>query len=217
MLENELLHHTVESKIEQVEALETAYAQQRRQTHDFRNHMRAVQGLLETKNFDKALAYVQNWTKEAPHGELVIHTNNPLVDMLLNQKYQAAQEKGVTMNFWIDDLAELPMTDAEFVTMIANLLDNAIEAASRCAGEKAVHVKIKRAAGMLISVRNTSGPVEIVGQSIATTKSDPWEHGYGLKNIKRIIEQNHGDYSLSQDGGWVQFTAFFPESVHSTS
>lgn len=211
-LDNALLRQSVQSSVEKLEALETAYAQQRRQTHDYRSHIRTLQGILTSGTREQALAYVNNWAQTPACEEMLVHTNNPVADMLLNHSYGAAEEKGVSIDYWIEDLAQMPIGNAEFVTVLANLLDNAIEAASQCTVEKAVRVKINRTESMLlISVRNTSPPVQIVNRHIETTKENPREHGYGLANIKHVIEKNGGEYTLLQQDGWVQFTAIFPQ------
>ncbi len=220
LLENELLWQRIENNMERVTSLSQAYRRQRQQTHDFQSHMQAIESLISAGESDRALAYVQNWTKHScESSQDIIHTNNPLVDTLLNQKYQWAREQNISVNLLVDDLEQLPVKDADFVTILSNLIDNAIEAAAQCERKKAVHIKLQRAAygDFILSVRNTSKPVEIIDQSIRTTKSDPLAHGFGLENVKQMIAQNGGEYSLSQNDGWVQFTAIFPRNMQVTA
>lgn len=218
ILENELQRVNSQNDMERMKVLETAYAQQRRQTHDYNSHLQTIQGLLTAGAYDKALEYVQSWTNSPTCGELMVHTNNPVADMVLNQAYESAQEKGVLTNYWIEDLAELPISDVEFVTVLSNLLNNAVEAASRCAGKKEVRVKIHYSEDkVFVSVRNTiPQPVQIVDRQIATTKRDSLEHGYGLSNVVRIVHRHHGEYMLQQQDGWLQFTAFFPRIMQNS-
>ena len=68
---------------------------------------------------------------------MAIESGNPLVDTVLTQKYLEAKEKGVHMMFLLEDAAALPVSDAEFITVLTNLLDNAARAAAECArGER---------------------------------------------------------------------------------
>ena len=54
-MENKLLRQEIQSNLEKASALEQAYRRQRRQTHDFNNHMKAVQGLLTIGKTQEAL------------------------------------------------------------------------------------------------------------------------------------------------------------------
>lgn len=210
LLEKELLLQSAQSDREKAAALSAAYRQQRSQTHDFQSHMQAIAALLSAGEFGRAQQYAQNWARGAPHpSDSLISTNNALVDLLLGQKFAAAQEQGIAFHLLADDLAQLPMPDADFVAVLSNLADNAIEAAARCAGEKAVHIKLQRSPNgeFILSVRNTSPPVSIVDGAIQTNKPDTLAHGFGLENAKRILAQNGGESVLFQKDGWVQFTA----------
>ncbi len=219
LLENELLRQRVHSDQEKVSDLSAAYCQQRQQTHDFKSHMKAVEALLSAGSFDRALDYVRNWTANAQQSpQAVVHTNNPLVDALLNQKYQQAKEQGISVSLLADDLENLPIGDADFVTVLSNLLDNAIEAAAQCEQERAIHIKMQSNGNgkFILSVRNTSQPVHIIGETIQTTKPDPMAHGFGLANVKRIVAKNGGVCCLSQKEGWVQFTVSLPQNIQFT-
>lgn len=55
VMENKLLRQEIQSNLEKASALEQAYRRQRRQTHDFNNHMKAVQGLLTIGKTQEAL------------------------------------------------------------------------------------------------------------------------------------------------------------------
>lgn len=213
-VENKLLRKEIQSNLEKASALEQAYRRQRQQTHDFNNHMKAVQGLLTMGKAEEALQYVRQWTKEEAPGQMAIESGNPLVDTVLTQKYLQAKEKGVHMMVLLEEVATLPVSNAEFITVLTNLLDNAVRAAAECAQEKEVRVKLKHLAdgGCLLSVRNTSNPVVIEQGNIQTTKQDAHAHGFGIANVKRVVEKYGGTCSLSQKDGWVQFTVLFPAS-----
>ena len=58
--------------------------------------------------------------------------------------------------------------------------------------------------------RNTSEPVTIINSSIPTTKPEPQLHGFGLANIRLILEKYSGEYTMFYENGWFQFTADIP-------
>lgn len=59
---------------------------------------------------------------------------------------------------------------------------------------------------LLFSVRNTSAPVKIHDGNIRTTKSNPALHGFGLSNIKLILNKYAADFIMDYADGWFQFT-----------
>ena len=90
-------------------------------------------------------------------------------------------------------------------------LNNAIEACQRYdKGDKAIHVMAVVQQDFFISVRNTSEPVVIINGSIPTTKPEPQLHGFGLANIRLILEKYSGEYTMFYENGWFQFTADIP-------
>ena len=100
---------------------------------------------------------------------------------------------------------------AYMVVLLSNLLDNAIEACQQYdKDDKAIHVMAVAQQDFFISVRNTSEPVVIINGSIPTTKPEPQMHGFGLANIRLILEKYSGEYTMFYENGWFQFTADIP-------
>lgn len=59
----------------------------------------------------------------------VVNTHNPLLDALLNTEYRDAAKHKVQLRLDLCDLENFPLRDTELVTVMCNLLDNAIRAA----------------------------------------------------------------------------------------
>lgn len=111
----------------------------------------------------------------------------------------------------MNDLSNLPFDTSDIVVLLSNLLDNAIEACQRYdKGDKTIHVMAVAQQDFFISVRNTSEPVTIINSSIPTTKPEPQLHGFGLANIRLILEKYSGEYTMFYENGWFQFTADIP-------
>ena len=134
---------------------------------------------------------------------LAVHSNNPVVDAILNQKYAQACELGIQVDFAINDLAEFPLSNKETVVVLSNLLDNAIEACKTQKGTRLIRVKIQCSEEKtILSVMNT------------IDKADPLAHGYGLQNIVSILADHGACPAILCQDGWFQFsTVLFHQTI----
>ena len=57
--ENQALKIQAYNEMKKTEALEEVFVEQRKQTHEFKNHLTAIQGLLEANDICSALEYVE--------------------------------------------------------------------------------------------------------------------------------------------------------------
>lgn len=121
----------------------------------------------------------------------MVNTNHAVVNVVLNQKYQSALEKNITMILSVNDLSGLTMGEEDLVTLLVNLLDNAVEACEKLEERRIIRFKMVLEDGELIlSVSNpVAEPVIIDGKKIATTKKDGRNHGIGLLNVNGVIER----------------------------
>ena len=100
----------------------------------------------------------------------------------------------------------LPFDVSDMVVLFSNLLDNAIEACEKVDGNRVIRVSVVLKRSLLFSIRNTTLPVKIKNDTIQTTKPNASLHGFGLSNIKLILNKYHADFVMDYTDGWFQFT-----------
>ena len=72
----------------------------------------------------------------------VVQSGNEMLDVILNSKLSAAADAGIVVELArMQAPNKLPLTDAELCSLMLNLLDNALEAAS-VAGVKRRYIKL---------------------------------------------------------------------------
>ena len=69
----------------------------------------------------------------------------------------------------------------------------------------------KEPGNIFISVLNPSLPVKIENNMIRTTKANPSFHGFGLKNVKDILDRYHAEYYMSYEDGQFVFSLEWPD------
>ena len=205
-----ILSQQMEIQTASILALDKAYRQQRQTTHDFQNHLCTISDLLSQKSYEAAAKYVQELSQTQTSRILIVNTHHPIIDAILNQKYQTAVESQIEMQFCINDLSGIQLSASELVVLLSNLLDNAIEACRRVDTERLIRCTILGNDNFFLSIRNTSLPVRITEHGIATTKASASEHGYGLPSVCRILDALHAEYAYNYEDGWFQFTTEIP-------
>ena len=205
------LQKETELRLESTAQLSAAYEAQRKATHDYTNHLAVLQELLHDGKAAEAQHYLNELT-QAPSAAPVVYTGTAVLDAVLNQKYAQAKAAGVCIRFQIADIPGLSVPQKDFVTVLANLLDNAIEAARQAENDKSIVFKLLPVSSCkaILCVRNTAMPVQITNGQIPTSKENPLLHGYGLQNIGSILEQNHCPYTFEYRDGWFIFAAELP-------
>lgn len=205
-----LLRQQISIQTENYRALKENYSVQRKSTHEFERHIQVIRDLLDQKEYESAQDYVRQLQANRTLKVFSISSNNPVIDVVLNQKHQVAQENGIKMRVKVNDLSAITIGKNELVVLISNLLDNAIEACMRIENNREIVCNILMEGNIYLSIRNTSLPVTIIHGEIPTTKQETTEHGYGLQAVRYILDQLNAEYTFAYNDGWFQFVAEIP-------
>ena len=207
-----LIQERRKNQIDTYGSMELAYNQQKRKVHEFKNHLDCIQGLLQEHREWEALSYIKKINNLAEQHMNFFNTRNPVVDVVINQKYQQAREEGITMITVLDELNGLPIKDKDLVVLLSNLLNNAIEACRKLEPEKRM-IKFRftqNGEQIIISIWNPiNESVEIIDNQVRTTKVDKKEHGIGMYNIKEVIEKYGGDGMCRSTRNEFSYTIIF--------
>ena len=211
VVQGQASHFQAALEQQRAEALMDSYTAQRRLTHEFTNHIAALDALLRQGDLTGAQEYLSSVSKVVAAGTTILDTHNPLLDSLLSRKYEEAAQQGVELYFDLCDLKDLPFCGTDLVIVISNLLDNAIRAAAQ-AKPPEVYLRARRnEEEYLISVRNrVQKDLELVdGELPRSTKAEPG-HGMGLVNVREVLDRCRCEYTLSCRDRWFRFTCAVP-------
>lgn len=211
VVQGQASHFQAALEQQRAEALMESYTAQRRLTHEFTNHIAALDALLRQGDLTDAQEYLSSVSKVVAAGTTILDTHNPLLDSLLSRKYEEAAQQGVELYFDLCDLKDLPFCGTDLVIVISNLLDNAIRAAAQ-AKPPEVYLRARRnEEEYLISVRNrVQKDLELVdGELPRSTKAEPG-HGMGLVNVREVLDRCRCEYTLSCRDRWFRFTCAVP-------
>lgn len=184
-----------EMTMKNYEELSEVYMSNRQIIHDIKNHLLIIKEYGKTGELEKMNRYVDDISKEYIEVKLEQWTGNQILDFILSQKKEQAEQKGIELLISATQILKFNISDSDICAVFANLLDNAIEAAELVQeGNRWIKVNVHEKKNMIfIKVENNYGkdPVMKNGDYI-TTKKEKSVHGYGLKSVKRIVHKHDG-------------------------
>lgn len=211
--ENTVFQIQAKNQLEMCRSIYKNFDNQKRKTHEYKNQITCIESLLDKKQYPKLEEYVKTIYGSMNNELDAINTNNVIVNAILNTKYQEADAKGIVFVFRVNDLSELKINDEDVITILANLLNNAIEACETCEDEKVIKFKfVKEGDLIIISVKNTFNYDVIYenGEIKSTKTTDADEHGIGIKNILKTIEKYDGSYVIENKNKEFYFSIIIP-------
>ncbi len=184
------------------EKLEQNQEEIRRFRHDMNNHLSTVRSLFDSGNLKDAGDYLRELETQ-----MTVHTRvfckNSIVNAVLNAKYNLAQEHGIDSFFHIDLDRLAGMDSVSLCSLFSNTLDNAIEASLRIPDPKerrmSVKARVTENGYFTCEVTNAKKNRILLDEKgqIQSDKGDLTIHGFGLSNVREIVEKYDGTMDIS--------------------
>ncbi|MGH3880466.1 MAG: sensor histidine kinase [Actinophytocola sp.] len=176
----------------------------RAQAHEFTNRLHTIAGLIELGEFDEVRHYVDrvSHSREAWQAEVGERIADTAVAALLIAKASVAAERGVGLR--LTPSSRLSAVDdalsADLVTVLGNLVDNALDAADAW-----IEVSLRQSADEVCVVVRDSGPgvapelaEEVFRHGFTTKAAEQGERGLGLALTRQTCLRRAG--SVAVDG-----------------
>ena len=197
-------------QLELYNSLRKNYDIQRKRTHEYKNQIMCIDSLLKKKNYNKLEEYINSIFDKLDGPLDMVDTNNEVVNAVINAKYYEALQNDVLFILKINDLSHIKVSDEDIVTILSNLLDNAIEAAGQCEIDKrTVGIKLLYEDDVLsIAVSNSykTEPEIMEDGYMQTIKDDKEQHGLGIRNVVATLEKYNAEYIIDYKNGEFVFS-----------
>ncbi len=155
-----------------------------------------------------------------------VDTGSPIVDVIVSDKVLSCNERGIRLVPFVDARTLGFMGSLDLCTLFGNALDNAIEATELVEDPELREIKVKVAPvndmvafsftnryavepkvvdGALVSTKGQVG-----GRTVDDGPHDGGPHGYGMANIRRVVESYGGEATFSARDGVFTLNLLVP-------
>lgn len=197
----------------------------RAQNHEFLNKLNTIYGLLSLKQYDRAMNIISSEVRERQDiiSFLMSSVKDPLIAACLLGKINRSKELQVILEIEQEsnlDSSLKPEDSHHLVSVIGNVIDNAMEAARQKNKNKGkVKVSFTDLGNEIIFDIEDNGPgiphamEDIIFTDGYTTKNGE-NHGIGLAIVKNSIGLLSGEIYIGRSNlGGARFTLVFPKDI----
>lgn len=190
--------HLAEQHLNEVRGI---HREMRAFKHDFHHHLELLRSYLEAGDTGRALRYVEELDRGLQNVDTLVRTGNVSLDAILSAKLGQAKEAGIAVNVKATVPDQLTLTDAELCSVVANLLDNAIEACEAAEGGRFIRLYMTMKGNMLyFSMLNSAGGKRTKTGGLFLSSKDGL-HGFGLHRARSILESHDGWLKVNSEDG----------------
>lgn len=165
--------------------------------HDIRNHLITIDGYATQERYESIHDYISKITHHYTDVPL-FDTPSNVVSALLNAKHQVARKQQIDFSIeW--NFPYIHIEDFSIITILGNLIDNAITAAAKC--EKGWITLDIMQSGSYLEIHMKNNHMESIreknGEFQTSKEDDRYIHGLGIKNIRSTVEQLNGQIDIN--------------------
>lgn len=211
-LKEKRAYNRLESKSDYYEKVEESQNQIRRLYHDMNNHLYNIQ--MMNKSSEDASDYIvslQNELKEARKTRL---SGNSLFDIIVDEKMNICKNKGIEFDIDADSKNTGFIKNIDMSSILANILDNAIEACDKMTSNKK-YIKLTSmwADDMFVIICENSKENEVkkIGDRFVTDKLNKSEHGIGIKSVEKSVKNYDGNMMIFCDDSLFKVKIMIPK------
>jgi len=194
----------------------------RAQEHDFSHRLHVISGLIELGRHEDAVQFIAQSShlhQELATSLVASFGDHVLVALLLG-KAAIASERGVDLRVSVDERLPDLGDVRDLVTVIGNLVDNALDSVAGSSGPGWIDVSVGVEPGGIVVRVHDSGPgiepalMEEIFRDGFTTKAarDGSRRGLGLALVSQTVRRRGGTITVENVDGAL-FTVFLPLSV----
>lgn len=178
--------------------------------HDMKNHLLIIDGYASQDSCEKIHSYIKN-IQDDYNLTNIIKTPSALISSIINAKQQECIRNNIHFTF-SQSFSYINMDDYHLTTILGNILDNAITAASKVT-DGFVNISIIQVDSYLeISCKNNHAENIQKKEGYFITSKLPSNdvHGIGLISIKKAVSSINGQMQIDYNHSYFKIVLILP-------
>lgn len=193
------------------ESMEQHQFEVRRLRHDLANHLQILASLPAGEKD----SYLRELIESPAMKNTLHYCADSTVNAVLSAKALVIKQEAVGFEVNADITDELPFEQVDICALLANAIDNAVEACLKLPhGSRRIELRLRAQKGMFAVSASNPMPEDVsldeTGSLPKTSKKDRKGHGYGLKSIREIVTRYHGSMEVKAENGEFQLFLYMP-------
>lgn len=170
--------------------------------HDLKHYIAAIRDQPNLIQQARTLDEMENAVRVF---NSMVRTGNEILDTVLTEKGLLCEQEQIVLSCVVDGALLRDLATVDLYVLFGNAIDNAVEAVRVLddPDRRVISISVFRVRDLIkIQVENAfSQSLRFQDDLPVTTKPDAINHGYGLKSIRRIVEQYEGVVSVEAENG----------------
>lgn len=164
--------------------------------HDFRHHNQNIAALLQKGENDEALRYIEQYNESLDAAKGKVFCPHVTVNAILSSFYTKAQNDGICVSVEADTQEESAVRDMDWVAILSNLLENAINGCKECGAHGEITVNIRTVSDKTVIV--CSNPCK---SGLVIENNMIKQKGIGMESMLTAAKKYDGDISYRLENG----------------
>ena len=173
----------------------------RQERHNLRLKMRVIATFAQNQKYEELDTYIQEYLDTIQRTQIKRYCKNAVIDAALSTFIQNAENRGIRVDVGFDFPDPIPVDATELATVLANAIENAINACEKMSDgeDRFIDIKVLSEPSFMVQVKNSfSGKLEFDENGIPQNKSDG--HGFGTRSIVAFCEKHGAFYQFMAKG-----------------
>ncbi len=185
--------------LSQIDSYEEIEQNARQTRHDFRHHNIVVAEFAKNRDYQGILDYLRKYEEEEAEKYTGTFCANHAVDHALSAYVSRAENRGIKVETDIRFWNTAGISDVDLVSIVANLMENAINGCMQAKGERRLSLSVSQKGTKLSIVCKNACAQDIFFENGVPRNRD--RDSVGVESILRTAEKYSGDADFAAEDG----------------
>ncbi|WP_167959151.1 sensor histidine kinase [Anaerosporobacter faecicola] len=163
--------------------------------HNISHYLKTIGELLREDQKGTIFNILKELNIELENNETAMYCDIPVINAILSEKRLYAQKYRLTFDAYVEPICTIgAITDMDMITVLGNLLDNALRAAINCNSYVQTRIFMQNEGHFCVIkiVNPYVGNLDRKESGFVSTKQEEGIHGIGIKAVRKVVERQGG-------------------------